>query len=678
MNLKPSQRALKAARDNAVRLANRAKNLTGLKEASSWNQLSTKLGIDIPDFFKIQEFTYANVSSFAHWWISGFEDRLIKQLNSVTLVSQPLELSKDVQSFGSITLFNEQQSVVDAIEKKWFVERKSKVALQDGETGCGKTYVACGLIANAIKAKRHEHPVLQYARYVIVTRKSVLIHWRRILEQFGLKKYLGNEIIVTSYSQLSATFSDMFVDRKFDPYSEEWTIKFRESMAPFMVVWDEFHALGNASTEQTKFAMALQKLTIAPYQLFMSATPFVTIQNSRTFVIATKHRFMGMLPTEENWNSFAGLITNEPSKPNLAAAKRLREMLQDFIFPMPYVRWPHKAINAVKIVEFLTQEDRQFVRTAYDRYLEACERAGKNTSFGQFEKLVAFGQYRKATEPVRIEQVVDLGMNELNNGNAILIGCAYRESVAKCVFGFIRKGYRRDQISVIWGGKREIKQNLLLTESQIEGLLTKEIVTPEELRMLQETIAWRTERAVYKQTDEEQRLRHAQMAEIGLTGTQNASRRQDEIDRFQSGHALICVFTLAAGGVGLSLDDCGPNTRPRVGFFSPVYSGPEFKQALGRAVRRTTRTDTRQYIVYLKDTIEEWHVAPLVDKKLKCIATITNNKFSIIDLTNPSPKGQAHLRTEMEVLEDSNNPESQFHATDSDESDIDESEENGD
>jgi len=488
--------------------------------------------------------------------------------------------------------------------------------------------------------------------------------WSRVLEKAGLGEYLGSQIVVTCYSQLSSTFGKVFVSEEFDPYTDSMKLRFNPGIVPYLVIWDECQALGNPDTYQTKFCIALNTtIPNPPYQIFMSATPFVTVMNTKAFILATKAKFMGMTVTEENFRQFAGLITNEPDKPNQAAAKRLREQFAPYIVSMPKVKWPHKAINQVKIVQFQSEEDHRIYTRLYDRYLEKCQKLGKNTNFGPFERLVAFGQFRKGVEPLRAPQIVDLAIKEEKQGYAPIIGCAFRETIIKIVFYLLEHGYRREDISVIWGGKEEIKQDMLLTSEEIDDLVARtmqgEPLSKRDLKRLQMTLAWREDRENYQETEEQQIYRHAKLAELKLLGHQSANQRQIEIDNFQEGHSKFCVFTLSAGGVGLSLDQWSEKLRPRVGYFTPTYSGPEVQQALGRALRRTTVSDVRQYLVYMAGTIEEWHVAPLIDKKLKCIASFTN-QLSIIDLTFSEKVEDRKLRTEEEAAKDAENEESQL------------------
>lgn len=143
-------------------------------------------------------------------------------------------------------------------------------------------------------------------------------------------------------------------------------------------------------------------------------------------------------------------------------------------------------------------------------------------------------------------------------------------------------------------------------------------------------------------------------------GSQTPNQRQLEIDRFQNGDSKVCIFTLAAGGVGLSLDHWHAKLLPRVGYFTPTYSGPEFQQALGRLPRRMTLSDTYQFIVGMLGTIEETHVMPLIDKKLRCIAEITNSDYSLIDFHKAKVVELDRVRSLEEAVKDSDNEKTQM------------------
>lgn len=664
-----SKRAIAKARQQAWHIANLAKSRYQLHpDKRNWPALSASLGITIPPVFTSLPCTFDNVKSFAQWWVDSVESRID---TNISPSERPNIVVENGTKFGNITLFPEQEGVYRAIVEAFWTKQTTRVVLNDGTMGSGKTFLAGALIADAIQHKRYipSGPLaimgqMPY-RILVVTRKNVVRQYKRVLINMGLDKLLGSTIIVTAYSQLSSQFGKIFIKETFDPYTEKTTEVFNEGVAPFLVIWDECHGLNNPGTKQTKFCMAMNRIKVPPFQVFMSATPFVTVNHSRTFVLASRLEYLGQKVTEETFPIFAGTLAKRPDKPNGAAANRLRDTLAKYIFSFPKVKWKHKAINQCLLVDFHSEQDRAIYDRAFEIFQEKKRKAGENTSYGRFEEFVALGQFRKAAEPLRAPALIEQTMTHFNTGDkAVLIGCAFRETVQRIVHGLLKRGLTRDDISIIWGGKRAWKSEILLSDTELDDLMKRaargEQLEPEELVALKETIEYRTERIMTAETPEQQAARNQQLAELKLAGTQSADQRQREVDNFQDGTSRVCIFTLAAGGVGLSLDHDSPDTLPRVGYFTPVYSGPEAQQALGRAVRRATLSDTYQFLVYLKDTVEATHVAPAMDKKLKSIASFTKNFFNLMSLDNYEHTGSVNLRTAEQAALDAESEESQL------------------
>lgn len=665
-----NKRALKAAREAAQKQAVHIRLAWINKSAKDWAELASKTNITIPPVISAQPYSWPAVQMLINYWVDNVESRIRTEvkIKSIKSDNRPkLQPSTSVQTFGSVTLLPEQQAVVDKLYEDFFVHKLRKVAIQDGGTGSGKSFAAGGLICKCIADNLHKIPGVPFDipyRYLIVTRKTVVETYKRYLEEFGLGHLIGTTIIVTSYSQLSARYGELFGKEVYDPYKETTEIKINELLAPYLIIWDECHALNNPDTKQTRFSLAMQKIKNPPYQWFMSATFATTVNNIRTFVIAAGFKFMGYTVTEENFKSFAGSICDRPERPNLAAAKRVRELLADYIYSFPKVRWKHRAINSVLIVDFEKPEHKSLYENAFIRFQEKKKMAGKNTSYGHFEQFVAFGQFCKAVEPFHVPAVIQRGMEHIKQQTAVVMGCRYRDSISTAAFMLHNLGLTRDDFSIIWGGKREWRMDRILTKEQIQALIMRELrgdpITPYEQACIEETMNFNEERIMASETSDEQNRRLDLQRKLGLLGSQSAEQRQTEIDKFQSGQAKWCLFTLAAGGVGLSLDHNRPHLWPRVGYFTPCVSGVEFQQALGRLVRRTTLSDTRQYMVYMRDTVEEYFVAPLVDKKLKCISTITNNTFNLMNMDTAPKIVHNPLRTDLEVIADAQNDESQL------------------
>ena len=676
-----SARALNQAKDQALRTVGRAKVYWSVHPECTWKDLENNLGLSIPEQFRNGSEiikSRSDLDLWATWYKGSVEARLNASLastdipNAFQAAKAEVAAAKDITNFttfGEFTLLPEQQAAYDAIVRDFFVLKKHRAGMQDGRTGSGKTPLALALIHHVIHSGELDKGFYVYP-IMIFCPVTLAEHWYRHIERAGLGKYIGNTIQTIPYSALSATEGRIYIKENlvydFASGKDVTVLEWSAGLVPYLAIFDECHRLNNDSY-QTKAILALLRTKNAPYSLWMSATPFVTVNNTRAFVIATKARLLDMTITEESFSRFAGLICEEPNKPNLAAAKRLRTLLGPFIYSMPKAKWPHKAINAVLLVDFRTDEDRALYDAAYAKYLEKCKLLGKNTDFGRFEQFVALGQFRKAVEPVRMDQVVDRCHKHIVDGKeSPVIGCVYRDSVIRAVFRLIELGYKRSDISVIWGGREEIKTNLVLSDAEFNELFQKSLrgeeFTKLDVKRMTITLQFKEEKASYSEKKDEQTLaRLARVAEFGLMGSQTPNQRQCEIDRFQSGESKICIFTLAAGGVGLSLDQSSPNLLPRVGYFTPTYSGPEFQQALGRLPRRMTLSDTYQFIVGMVGTIEETHVMPLIDKKLRCIAEITNSDYSLIDFHKAKVVELDRVRSIEEAIRDSDDERTQLH-----------------
>lgn len=667
-------RALKAAREKATQdglAVETAYRQRALKNITDWQSLSLKSKVPIPDYFFTKPFNYAEVTAFTRFWSQSVEARTKGQLNGISSPIIPQSLSPDAPEEALspiISLLPEQLVVRNKIIKTLFYPDDPNDpinrVLQDGRGGAGKTFIAAGVLKKVFTDDLWKlNPISDRLPYrcVVITRKTIVPQYTRDLINCGLKEYLDSgQLLVTRYSALSASFGQIFMTERYDVETDDYVLQANPIVRPALIIEDECHALNNPATKQTKFIEAWQSLNPPPKILAMSATPFITINHSRTFLIDSGFQYPGVgRVTPKNFDNFAGLMCRRPDKPNKAAAKRLREVLGPRIISIPYVRWKHKAINQILIIDFEDDAARQRVAKAFAIYLESKRRAGEKTSHisGSLAEMLALGQFRKAAEPEHNYAMCELMARYHTQGYAPVMFCAFKESIADMVYRLHKKGIPREKISIIWGGKRKFREDRLLTKEQMSDIISRasrdvNSVENWEIKALKETSLYITERARLDLTEDEQIKRNQQLEELGLLGAQSSAARQYEIDNFQSGVTEVCLATLSAGGVGLSLDQNKLSLRPRVGFFTPSYSGPEFQQALFRLIRRMTVSDVEQFLVYLKGTVEETHVAPMVDVNLKCIAAITGAQFSLLDF-DTAPRHQAHkFRTAEEILKD--------------------------
>jgi hypothetical protein len=200
-------------------------------------------------------------------------------------------------------------------------------------------------------------------------------------------------------------------------------------------------------------------------------------------------------------------------------------------------------------------------------------------------------------------------------------------------------GISRDNISLIWGGgakvasEKQKKKANLKANAEVMAALKSRGIDIEDLGF----------------DDVDDFIPSMKPPEHLRLGIQSKVERQKEIDKFQSGKSLYCLYTFKSGGVGLSLhhtdemtkvkcrrkkngwvyieDIPSIPTRQRVTFLSPTYSAIELVQGLGRAPRLTSFSDTSQTIIFYAGTIEA-RVKQIVDMKLRCLSKVVQTKES--------------------------------------------------
>lgn len=649
----------------------------------TWKDLETFTGITIPDNFKSLPCTYNNVQfGWAVWYKNTVQTRLEAELTATVPDKTSLRVKdidkKNLTVLGEFTLTPEQEATSQSVITEMFGEKNLCAAYNDGGTGSGKTVFGLSIVNHIIKNDliKKSGRFYPYAPILIVTVKNVRESWLRHIERAGLASHLGKTIHVMTYSEFSSSSGRIFYREEANPIDPDQPDKcvWNMGLFPYIIIADEAHRLNRLSSKQSR--AILSAFTTAPpaYRpklLALSATPYDKGENCRFFAVVSGATVAGLQCNEGNFNQWIKIICEDPTKPSEKDAKALRNVFAPYIFSFPRVKWPHKGINSIMLTDFLNDRDRGIYLSAQDRYIEKCEKLGKNTEFGQFEKWIALGQFRHAVEPLRAEQIILKCHEHIVKGEAApVLGAAFRNTIIRAVFQLINLGYSRSDISIIWGGREEIKKKYVLTPTQMHEVLMKsasgEPLSKHDIKCLETTIMFREDKLTYGETtDAETAARHAKLVEFGLMGSQSDQVRQTEIDRFQNGKSKICLFTLAAGGIGISLDHWREDLLPRIGYFTPTYNGAEFKQALGRLVRRFTLSDTYQYIVGMRGTVEESHVLPLIDKKLRFFSRITNSDNEIVNsLADAALLHKASLgliRSQEEATRDSDDDDTQLH-----------------
>jgi superfamily II DNA or RNA helicase len=145
-----------------------------------------------------------------------------------------------------------------------------------------------------------------------------------------------------------------------------------------------------------------------------------------------------------------------------------------------------------------------------------------------------------------------------------------------------------------------------------------------------------------------------------ITGNQSSEERQKMIDSFQNGQKQIMLLTVTAAGVGISLHHDRESSKPRVVVLPPTWSAIDLVQVLGRAHRITSISDTKQIIVWYKDTVEE-RVVEVVRKKLTCLQKAVIAREQFFHILDSSIKEEDVLQFESSAASSSEDEVEEFY-----------------
>lgn len=385
--------------------------------------------------------------------------------------------------------------------------------------------------------------------------------------------------------------------------------------------------------------------------------------------------------TNATWRQWAEEIAMpaQPEEYDPPAMERLVSHLKDCIVDVKGVRAKHPAINRVELIDFKTDKQRLQYKLTWERYEREMELLkGGLKDLGTFQQLVAMMKFSQAAELIRHEEIADRAHDICQRGKAAVIAVKFKETIASTIKVLMNThGYKRSDISIIWGGMGgsfTADGKVKLKEKKINERIFN-IFMPEDLALLKtlniRVLVVNDSNEVVKTLELSQELdERAKLTEAGLVsvtaedlalmklGTQNASSRQLEIDRFQTGKSKICLFTFKAGGVGLSLHHHDATCLPRESIIAPCYSAIELVQGLGRAPRLTSMSDTVQTLIFYKGTIEE-HISAKVSQKLRCLREVVRQRESWEDMICEEVNNQITPKQQLvtEVVDDSTTEE---------------------
>ena len=336
------------------------------------------------------------------------------------------------------------------------------------------------------------------------------------------------------------------------------------------------------------------------------------------------------------------------------AMARFMTAFNDYIVDVKGVRPKFPARNRVEKIGFANAEQRQQYQLAWDRYVREMELLkGEMKELGSFQQLVAMMKFTQAAELIRHEEFSKRIVRINGEGKAAVLAIKFKETGGATVKDLIKNyGYKRSEISMIWGGmggtfsadgKIKLKEKRVL-EKTFSMLDASDLDMLKSLHIRVLVIDNNNPDKVLREVElsqemeERQKLNDAGLksidaADLGAMrlGNQSRKARQQEIDAFQTGKTKVCIFTFKAGGVGLSLHHHDDTCLQREAVLAPCYSAIELVQGLGRAPRLTSLSETTQTMLYYKGTIED-HVADKVSQKLKCLKEVVRQRESWDDV----------------------------------------------
>lgn len=548
------------------------------------------------------------------------------------------------------------------------IDSGQKGILLDSGTGTGKTFILAGAL-RCLKERglipKKIFPILY------LTKLTVIDQTKEVLEKFGLTE---RDVLVKNIELLRSELGKFFVDCKTTVTNgiehQQWS--WLGPMVPGIVVVDECHILMNEDSTQARIIAALQDCTNKPIILLSSATPFSNVAQTKYAAIVIGKDSNGLNITS---NSFASWATNiaMPDKPtdfNVTAIKRATKALSHGIIAIRGVRFKHKGLNRVELIDFRTkEEENQYALTVekYKRELELIERDLYDMD-GRVLQMVLRLKFSQSAELIRHRTLAIRAHEKVQAGKAAVVAIRFKETGAALVKVLVRElGYKREDISMIWGGMGNLfdsdgnlkLRKIKMAHDRVDRLSETIINSFRDMNVIIQAVDYNgkvvKEIVCSKELEARNEIKNAGLRSVNLgdivdlkLGAQKPEQRAVEIENFQTGKSKICIFTLAAGGVGLSLHHDKPELRPRSVDISPCDNEKQLAQAFGRVPRLTSLSDTPQSVLYYRGTVEE-DLAANVGKKLHCLGSVTNTIEDWFSLIQKSPDYRKQSKAEVEA-----------------------------
>lgn len=559
------------------------------------------------------------------------------------------------------------------------IEEGRKGILLLSPTGTGKTFIAGATNRRLIDKNFADDKTFAAVPYLYVTKATIVEQTNRVFKNlFNIEPNVDTEII--NIEMLRSRGGQLWLKKEVyieqGEEKERWVWKSHRHPVAFFL--DESQGAKNKQSTQSQIIYAYNDIPEDTVLICISATPFTRISEAKAWAVSTRRPLdhLGGFPKgtylcNENWNAYAAAIASPsaPNEYNQAAVDRLMKDLEDYVVRVRGVKPQFEAKNGVCFVQFESPEKRKFYEEAWEKFLkrksklDALKEADEEVS--NICYLLELQQFSKAAEFCHAEGFADKAFKCYMAGKAPAIAVKFKDTLVEIVRIWIEKyGISRDNITLVWGGgqtqqteKQKQKEKILKKIDKLKQLG----IDPQEF--LEDMGLGDVEERKIVEYPAHYRL-----------GAQSLEERQREIDNFQSGKSQFAIYTLKAGGVGLSLHHTdefttdwnrihpdfakwyemiqklpekqrplpGKVRRKKSGFaieedipFVPVrqretfvvvtYNAIELVQGVGRVPRLTSLTPTIQNVYCYAGTVEV-QMGKIYSQKLRCLSAVVRQR----------------------------------------------------
>lgn len=536
--------------------------------------------------------------------------------------------------------------------------------------GQGKSVICAAIMVDVLNKNRNtDYFGIPWAstggRIIYLTPAPVVEKTKRTLIKAGIDPNLigglTHPISLISFEELSTIDGRKWFTEYTTTEFENQVTRYRwKNIPPDLVIVDESHKFKKPHVKKSKYLAAFLDFPSTKW-LFTTATPAHDAENCWLYLSTSGIKWKGKPISVTHVREIISTVIG-PDESIKKTGNAGMEALKDFMKPIinlpPADPATSIARNELVFIPLPTENKTLLAvyQQAMQRWFEAKERAQEEPS-ALGEQMAQFTILTQAAELMTVPHWTNEAIKAINAGQAYVCGLKYQEPLRQLCLALIKAGeegkinipgFGRDHISVIFGGKKVIFEKDVYKPSEWATMRTRLMqwealpedqketsplkLTAKEKTKLKNTAQYYVDSLKLDKTTEEFDEQGELILKYRLN-KQSKSQRQEEIDRFQDGRTVVCLFTLASGGTGLDLDKQEPHVRDRVMDATICFYAEEFGQAFGRCVRiATLQPIVHQRMTFFAGTIMANHVAPVLSRKLKNLAKFSMSGDDLADM----------------------------------------------